>query len=81
MRFLTGWFFTSAASRIVAADAGFVGWLDQASQALGTTLPKGAGPHVITTARALVAARGPGILRRHAKVSFKTIRAVQENTP
>jgi hypothetical protein len=69
-----------AAASILARDRS-VGWLDQASQALGTTLPKGAGPHVITTARALVAAHGPGILRQYAKVSFKTTRAVLENTP
>jgi ribonuclease HIII len=59
----------------------FVGWLDKASEALGTTLPKGAGPQVITTARTLVAAHGPDILRQYAKVLFKTTRAVLENTP
>jgi ribonuclease HIII len=48
-----------AAASILARDR-FAGWLAKASQALGTTLPKGAGPHVITTARALVAAHGPG---------------------
>lgn len=69
-----------AAASILARDR-FVGWLDQASKTLGTTLPKGASPQVITTARALVAAHGPGILREYAKVSFKTTRAVLENTP
>ena len=69
-----------AAASILARDR-FVGWLDKASETLGTTLPKGAGPQVITTARALVAAHGPDILREYAKVSFKTTRAVLENTP
>ena len=57
-----------------------VGWLDQASQALGTTLPTRAGPQVITTARALVTANRPGIVREYA-ISFKTTRAVLENIP
>ena len=69
-----------AAASILARDR-FVGWLDQASEALGTTLPKGAGPQVITTGRALVAAHGPGILREYAKVSFKTTRAVLKSPP
>jgi ribonuclease HIII len=68
-----------AAASILARDR-FVGWLAKASQARGTTLPKGAGPQVITTARALVAAHGPGILREYAKVSFRTTRAVLKNT-
>ena len=71
----------AVAAASILARARFVGWLDEASQALGTTLPKGAGPQVITTARALVAAHGPGILREYAKVSFKTTRAVLENGP
>ena len=69
-----------AAASILARDR-FVGWLEQASEALGTTLPKGAGPQVITTGRALVAAHGPGILREYAKVSFKTTRAVLKSPP
>jgi ribonuclease HIII len=69
-----------AAASILARDR-FAGWLDKASKTLGTTLPKGAGPQVITTARALVAAHGPDILRQYAKVSFKTTRAVLESTP
>ena len=68
-----------AAASILARDR-FVGLLDKASEALGTTLPKGACPQVITTARALVTAHGPGILREYAKVSFKTTRAVLENS-
>jgi ribonuclease HIII len=69
-----------AAASILARDQ-FVRWLDEASAALGITLPKGAGPQVITAARTLVAQHGPGILREYAKVSFKTTRAVLENTP
>jgi ribonuclease HIII len=69
-----------AAASILARDR-FVGWLAKASETLGTTLRKGAGPQVITTARALVAAHGSGILREYAKVSFKTTRAVLDNTP
>jgi ribonuclease HIII len=69
-----------AAASILARDR-FVGWLDKASETLGTTLPKGAGPQVITTARVLVATHGPGVLREYAKVPFKTTRAVLENTP
>ena len=69
-----------AAASILARDR-FVGWLDEASKTLGTTLPKEAGPQVIITARALVAAHGPDILRQYAKVAFRTTRAVLENTP
>jgi hypothetical protein len=47
----------------------------------GYHAPEASLPAVITTARALVAAHGPGILREYAKVSFKTTCAVLENTP
>ena len=64
-----------AAASILARDR-FVGWLDQASEALGTTLPKGAGPQVITTARALAAAHGPGINPRQPRLSSTVVTAV-----
>lgn len=64
-----------AAASILARDA-FLRWLDQASKRLGTTLPKGASPKVIDTARALVRRSGAESLNEYAKVSFKTMQKV-----
>ena len=64
-----------AAASILARD-GFVRWLDQASKRLGVTLPKGASPNVIQTARTLVSRSGPDALNEYAKVSFKTMQKV-----
>jgi ribonuclease HIII len=64
-----------AAGSILARD-GFLRWLNQASTSLGVTLPKGASPKVISTARALVARFGQEGLKDYAKVSFKTMEKV-----
>src|SRR5207249_6376094 len=61
-----------AAASILARDA-FLRWLDQASKTLGVTLPKGASPKVIETARSLKSRAGADILKEYAKVSFKKI--------
>jgi ribonuclease HIII len=64
-----------AAASILARD-GFLRWLDQASKTLGVTLPKGASPQVIETARSLVSRAGADVLKEYAKVSFKTMQKV-----
>ncbi len=64
-----------AAASILARDA-FLRWLDQASKALGVTLPKGASERVIETARSLVSRAGADSLKEYAKVSFKTMQKV-----
>ena len=64
-----------AAASILARD-GFLRWLDQASRTLGMTLPKGASPKVIETARELVRRSGADSLKDYAKVSFKTMEKV-----
>jgi len=64
-----------AAASILARD-GFLRWLDQASKTLGITLPKGASPKVIETARSLKSRAGADILKEYAKVSFKTMQKV-----
>jgi ribonuclease HIII len=67
-----------AAASILARDA-FLHWLDQASKALGVTLPKGASPKVIEVGRLLVSRNGADSLRDYAKVSFKTMATILAN--
>jgi ribonuclease HIII len=64
-----------AAASILARDA-FLRWLEQAGRRLGVTLPKGASPKVIETARTLVSRSGAAGLSDYAKVSFKTMEKV-----
>ncbi|HEV3097214.1 MAG TPA: ribonuclease HIII [Candidatus Dormibacteraeota bacterium] len=64
-----------AAASILARD-GFLRWLDQAGRSLGVTLPKGASPKVIETARLLVSRSGADSLKEYAKVSFRTMQKV-----
>lgn len=64
-----------AAASVLARDR-FLGWLEQASADLGVALPKGAAPQVEATGRRLVAARGADVLRRIAKLHFKTTERV-----
>ncbi len=64
-----------AAASILARDA-FLGWLERASKAVGVTLPKGASPQVIETAKLLVQRSGREILNDYAKTSFKTMAKV-----
>ncbi len=61
-----------AAASILARDA-FLRWLERTGKALGLTLPKGASPKVIETARLLVTRSGADSLKEYAKVSFKTM--------
>lgn len=69
-----------AAASILARDA-FLGWLDQTGKALRLTLPKGASPKVIETARLLVTRSGVDGLKEYAKVSFKTMDKVLARAP
>lgn len=70
-----------AAASILARDA-FLGWLEQAGKRLGLTVPKGASPKVIDTAKLLVSRMGAEGLKDYAKVSFKTMdKVLAEKTP
>ncbi len=60
-----------AAASILARER-FINWLRDTGQELGCTLEKGVSPAVKDRARALVAAHGPDVLKRVAKVHFKT---------
>lgn len=64
-----------AAASILARDA-FLGWLERTGKVLGVTLPKGASPQVIATAKRLVERGGADSLKEYAKVSFKTMAKV-----
>jgi ribonuclease HIII len=64
-----------AAASILARDA-FLRWIDQTGKALGLTVPKGASPKVIETAKLLVSRMGADGLKDYAKVSFKTMQKV-----
>jgi ribonuclease HIII len=64
-----------AAASILARDA-FLRWIDQTGKALGLTVPKGASPKVIGTAKLLVSRVGADGLKDYAKVSFKTMQKV-----
>lgn len=60
-----------AAASILARER-FINWLHEMGGTMGCTLQRGISPMVKTTARALVAKHGPDILKRVAKVHFKT---------
>lgn len=60
-----------AGASIVAREA-FLDWMAEASERVGVTLPKGAGPHVVAAARALVEERGEEVLHDLAKLHFAT---------
>jgi ribonuclease HIII len=65
-----------AAASILAREA-FLGWLERTGRELGVVLPRGASdPRVKGVARELIAAHGPAVLRRVAKVHFKTAHEV-----
>jgi ribonuclease HIII len=66
-----------AAASVLARDR-FLRWLERASREIGMALPKGASPQVEAAARRLVAAHGPEILTRLAKLHFKTTERVLE---
>jgi ribonuclease HIII len=64
-----------AAASIIAREA-FIGWLERESKSLGLRLGRGISADVKSTAEKLVTAHGPEILRRIAKVHFRTAHAV-----
>lgn len=64
-----------AAASILAREA-FIDWLDRQGKALGQRLNRGVSAEVKATAEKLVAEKGPEILRRVAKVHFRTAHAV-----
>jgi ribonuclease HIII len=65
----------AVAAASVLARAGFLRGLDRASAEAGVTLPRGA-THVLPAAREVLAKGGEQLLRRVAKVHFKTTKAV-----
>ena len=62
----------AVAAASILARAEFLRWLERLSVEVGIPLPKGAGPLVDETARQLIKRDGIGLLRRVAKVHFKT---------
>lgn len=69
-----------AAASILARER-FIDWMGKASGAGGILLPLGASAGVVDSARALVARDGPDILRKVAKLHFKTTAAVMQIPP
>jgi ribonuclease HIII len=67
-----------AAASVLARDV-FVQALDRLSESLGLPLPKGAGANVDSAARDLVAKHGSDVLRRSAKLHFKTTQKVLDS--
>jgi ribonuclease HIII len=67
----------AVAAASILARYRFLGWMERTGQELGQTLPKGASTQVEAVARALVAARGPDLLSRIAKLHFKTTARVR----
>lgn len=66
----------AVAAASVLARAEFLRRLERLSNMIGKTLPKGASPEVISVARALVREQGEEVLRRVAKIHFKTTQSV-----
>ncbi len=65
-----------AAASILAREA-FVAWMERTGREFGVRMPRGASdPRVKTVAAELIAAHGPEVLRRVAKVHFKTANEV-----
>ncbi|HME89463.1 MAG TPA: ribonuclease HIII [Chthoniobacterales bacterium] len=64
-----------AAASILAREA-FINWLDREGKKLGMRLERGVSPAVANGAENLVAAKGPEVLRKVAKVHFRTAHAV-----
>jgi ribonuclease HIII len=62
----------AVAAASILARAEFVRRLEKLGESVGTTLPKGAGPAVLTTGKELVQTNGRSILERVAKTHFKT---------
>ena len=66
----------AVAAASVLARAGFLDWMERTSEAFGMTLPKGASPAVVATAREIVARHGEGALATVAKLHFATTKEV-----
>jgi ribonuclease HIII len=64
-----------AAASILARES-FINWLDREGKKLAVRLERGVSPGVKLTAQKLVEGKGPEILRRVAKVHFRTAHAV-----
>jgi ribonuclease HIII len=62
----------AVAAASILARAEFLQWLERLSEEIGMLLPKGAGPAVDETARQIIKREGIDLLRRVAKVHFKT---------
>ena len=60
-----------AAASILAREA-FIDWLEQRGKTMGVKLGRGVSEQVKEAARKLVKAEGPGVLRKVAKVHFRT---------
>src|SRR6185436_3016675 len=60
-----------AAASILARER-FINWLRDTGREMEVTLPKGVSDVVKSTGRDLVARHGPDVLKRVAKVHFKT---------
>ena len=60
-----------AAASILAREA-FIDWLDRRGKAIGAKLGRGVSAPVKEVAKRLVAAEGPEVLRKIAKVHFRT---------
>lgn len=69
--------FAVAAASILARDE-FLKHMDELSHGIGRELPKGASAEVERVAAEIVAAKGEGILRKIAKLHFKTTGRVVE---
>ena len=68
-------FIAVAAASILARDH-FLNRLSQLSKEAGFNLPKGASPEAITTARQIIQKHGADVLRKYAKLHFKTTASV-----
>jgi len=66
----------AVAAASVLARAEFVRRIERLSKKFGVALPKGAGSNVVEAARELTAKHGPEVLRRAAKLHFKTTERV-----
>jgi ribonuclease HIII len=68
-----------AAASILAREA-FIDWLDRRGKAIGAKLGRGVSAQVKETARKLVESEGPEILRKIAKVHFRTAHEIVPGT-
>ncbi len=67
-----------AAASILAREK-FIDWIDAASEEYGITIPKGASVQVKKAGRKLIQDHGPEILKKMAKVHFKTARDISKS--